>query len=192
MLWSTGVNWLVVWFRVRNSRSNQMDCHQQGSWFTTLGHRSALVTSSCTWATAIASTEASSLPSNTYGSWRRAKVGRERVKRATQFYGWFRKINSERIFLSMSFFSSSHVREKTLQRVIHQWWPGLGPPRQREQPRSVPTLHQQFWNRSRRAATQHLHRDGLHGGGRSAASWAVPQLSSQLWQLQHVWVWHGC
>ena len=71
--------WHVFLFRVRNSRSSQMACRQPGNWFTTLGLRSALAISSCTWATAIASTAASSLPSNTYASWRRAKVGEGEV-----------------------------------------------------------------------------------------------------------------
>lgn len=71
----TGTSYFVVPFRARNSRSSQMACHRPGSWFTTLGRRSALVTSCFTWAAAIASTEASSLPSNNYASWRRVKVG---------------------------------------------------------------------------------------------------------------------
>lgn len=82
-------------------------------------------------------------------------------------------------------------REKALQRVVHQWWPGHGPSGLWEQPWPVSTLDQQFRNRSRCPPTQHLNRDGLDGRGRPTARREMFQLSGEPQQLPYLWVRRG-
>lgn len=91
-------------------------------------------------------------------------------------------------FHALIFFSP---REKAIQRILHQWRPGHGPPGLREQPRAVSPLHQQFGNRSRRPPAQPLHRDDLDGRGRPSARGEMRQRSGEPQQLPHLRVQRG-